>query len=123
MFPRFYEDSKLPVYLSKIVPIDVWAFSFAFWVVCRGKMSSRTRNHETIHYKQQLEMLFVFQWILYLLFHVIGLIRYKGDGQKAYYENPFEREAYDNDDDLSYLFKRKHFAWIPYIFKKGSRKK
>ncbi len=120
MFPIFYENSKLPVYLSKIVPINVYAFSFAVWVVCRGVMSPRTRNHETIHYRQQLEMLFVFQWIMYGLFHLWGLLKYR-DGQKAYYENPFEREAYDNDDDLGCLSRRKHFAWIPYIFKKGSR--
>ena len=122
MFPIFYENSKLPVYLSKIAPINVWAFSFAIWVVCRGEMSPRTRNHETIHYRQQLEMLFIFQWIMYGLFHLWGLLKYR-DGQKAYFENPFEREAYDNDEDLGYLFRRKHFAWVPYIFKKGSRSK
>ena len=113
-FPLIYENSKLPVYLSKIVPIDVYAFSFAIWVVCRGVMSERTKNHETIHYRQQLEMLFVFQWILYGLFHIVGLVRY-GNGQDAYYENPFEREAYNNDTNLDYLDSRKPYAWLKYI--------
>ena len=112
--PIFYEDSKLPIWLSKIAPIDVWAFSFAFWVCCRGKMSDRTKNHETIHYVQQREMLMVGQWILYGLFHVIGYIKHK-DGTKAYYENPFEREAYANDNNLNYLNERKPFAWINYL--------
>lgn len=118
MFPLFYENSKLPVHLSKIVPIDVYAFSFAIWVVCRGEMSEKTKNHETIHYKQQLEMLFVFQWIMYGLFHLWGLIKYR-NGQEAYYENPFEREAYDNDQDLDYLKERKHYSWVKYIWKRA----
>tara|TARA_B100000161_G_scaffold37783_2_gene22523 strand:- start:15 stop:383 length:369 start_codon:yes stop_codon:yes gene_type:complete len=120
MFPIFVENSRLPVWLSKIVPINVYAFSFAIWVVCRGTMSERTKRHEIIHYKQQLEMLFVLQWALYGIFHLINLVRYR-DGQIAYYENPFEREAYDNDEDVDYLEKRKHFAWVKYIFKKGKR--
>jgi hypothetical protein len=57
--PWYFENSKLPIWLSKIAPIDVWAFSFAFWVCCRGEMKPRTRRHEAIHYQQQLEMLFV----------------------------------------------------------------
>lgn len=120
--PLFYENSKLPIWLSKIVPIDVYAFSFAIWVVCRGVMSEKTKNHETIHYRQQLEMLFVLQWIMYGLFHLIGLIRYR-DGKTAYYENPFEREAYDNDQDLDYLQKRKHYAWVRYIWKSADQEK
>jgi hypothetical protein len=56
----------------------------------------------------------VVQWILYGLFHIVGLIRYK-DGTKAYYENPFEREAYANDENPNYLQERKPYAWINYL--------
>ena len=113
-FPIFIENSKVPVWLSKIVPIDVYALSFSVFVWCRGLMSERTKNHETIHYRQQLEMLFVFQWVLYGLFHIVGLVRYRS-GQDAYYENPFEREAYNNDTNLNYLDSRKPYAWIKYV--------
>jgi hypothetical protein len=118
MFPIFYENSKLPVYLSKIAPINVYAFSFAIWVVCKGTMSERTKNHETIHYYQQREMLFVFQWLLYLAFYIWGLIKYR-DGETAYRENPFEREAYANDDNLEYLTTRKQYSWVKYIWNKA----
>jgi len=114
-FPVFYENSKMPVLLSKVAPIKVWAFSFAFWVFCRGEMSDRTKNHETIHYVQQREMLFVLQWIAYAIFWLIGYAK-KRNGTSAYYENPFEKEAYDNDNDLEYLQKRKHYAWTDYIW-------
>lgn len=112
--PWFFENSRLPVWLSKIAPIEVWAFSFAFWVCCRGEMSDETRRHETIHYQQQLELLMVFQWILYGFFWLVGMIKYR-DGARAYYENPFEREAYRNDKNPNYLKTRPRYAWTKYI--------
>ncbi len=116
--PVFIEDSKVPVLLSYIAPINIWAISFGFWVWCKGKLSDKTKRHETIHYQQQLELLFVGQWLLYLLFWLVGLIRYL-DGAKAYRENPFEREAFGNDGDKDYLHSRRRFAWLKYIFVRG----
>ncbi len=112
--PVFFEDSKVPVWLSKISPIEINALSFAFFVFSRGKINKTTRRHETIHYHQQLELLFVFQWILYGLFWVVGLVRYR-DGEKAYYENPFEREAYSNAKKTTYLDKRPLWNWRHYM--------
>jgi len=118
--PIFIEDSKIPAWLSKIAPIDVWAFSLGPFVVCRGDLSDKVRRHETIHFLQQVEMLFVFQWILYGLFYVIGRFT-KGSWKAAYYNNPFELEAYINDLDKDYLKKRKLWSWIKHtknLFKK-----
>ena len=112
--PIFIENSKLPVWLSKIAPIDVWAFSAGPFVVCRGELSEKTITHETIHFFQQVEMLFVFQWILYGLFYVIGRFT-KGSWKAAYYGNPFEVEAYANDIDSDYLQERKFWAWTSYV--------
>jgi hypothetical protein len=108
--PIFIENSKVPVWLSKIAPIDIWAISFGFWVWCRGELSEPIKQHETIHYQQQLELLFVGQWILYGLFYLIGLVRYK-DGEQAYRENLFEREAYAYDHHPDYLLNRKRYCW------------
>ena len=112
--PIFIENSKLPYWLSKIAPIDVWAFSAGPFVVCRGQLSEKTITHETIHFFQQLEMLFVFQWILYGLFYVIGRFT-KGSWKAAYYGNPFEVEAYANDLDPDYLEERKFWAWVKHV--------
>lgn len=126
--PKFYSNSKVPEMLSSIpfVPINIYAISFGCWVWCRGDLEevrrskagraqiAETRRHETIHFQQQLELLFVLQWILYGLFWLIGLVRYR-DGSKAYYESPFEREAYQNDKDEDYLKNRKRYAWVRYI--------
>ena len=113
--PKFIENSRIPVWLSYIAPINIWAISFGLWVWCRGELSNKTRRHETIHFQQQIELLFVGQWILYLLFWLVGLVRYR-DGEKAYRENPFEREAYRHDDDEGYLATRRRYTWLFYTF-------
>jgi len=114
--PFFIENSRVPVWLSKFAPIDIWAISFGCWVWCRGKISDRTKQHETIHYFQQLELFFVFQWMLYILFWCIGYARYR-DGKKAYRENPFEREAYKHEAENGYISKRRLFAWTKEVLK------
>ena len=114
--PKFIENSKIPVWLSHFAPINIWAISFGLWVWDRGVSSERRKVHETIHFKQQVELLFVFQWILYGIFHLIGLVREKGDGKKAYYHNPFELEAYDKESIEDYLDNRKRYYWLKYIF-------
>lgn len=112
--PWVFENSRIPAWLSKISPIDIWAVSIACFVFCKGDISKTTRRHETVHYHQQLELLFVGQWLLYGLFFLVGLVRYRS-GKKAYRENPFEREAYDNEKKYTYLDKRPLWNWKNYI--------
>ena len=50
--PYFIENSKIPVILSKVAPIEIWAISFGLWVWCRGEISDETKRHETIHFQQ-----------------------------------------------------------------------
>ena len=112
--PWVFENSKIPVWLSKISPIEIWALSFACFVFCRGEMSKTTLRHETIHYHQQIELLFVGQWLLYGMFWLIGLVKYRS-GSIAYRESPFEREAYNNEKKYTYLEKRPLWNWVHYI--------
>ena len=111
--PIMFENNKIPAWLSKFAPINIWAISFFIFVFCRGKLGTHTRIHETIHFQQQLELLFVFQWILYGAYWVLGFIKYK-DGKRAYYRNPFEQEAYTSELDTNYLQNRKRFSWWKY---------
>jgi hypothetical protein len=112
--PWFVENSKVPIILSYLAPIDIYAIAFGPFVWCRGTMGDQLKNHEVIHYHQQLELLFVGQWLLYVFYWLKGLITYK-DGAVAYRESPFEREAYANDQNLDYLKNRERFAWRNYI--------
>lgn len=91
-----------------------FSFFIFIWISRLEKNESRLVRHETIHFRQQLEMLFIFHWMLYGLFYLIA--RVFGHGHwTAYRFNPFELEAFTNDADSSYLRGRKQFAWLTYI--------
>ena len=112
--PFFYENSIFPRLLAKIAPINVWAVSIGPFVWCRGELSDITKQHETIHFQQQLEMAFIAQWILYFTFYALGRIKH-GSWKEAYYQNPFEKEAYAKQDEKDYLKNRKRYSWLEYI--------
>ena len=112
--PIIIEDSRLPAWLSNVAPINIWAISFAFFVFCRGKLNEATKRHEIVHFQQQLELLFVGQWILYGLFYFYQLAKLRNK-KEAYRQNPFEREANDSEYIVDYLEHRKRFAWVKYL--------
>ncbi len=114
MKPVFIENSKIPVVLSKVAPIDIWAINLVFFVFCRGELSETTKRHETIHFWQWLELGVIGFAILYPLFWLLNLLKGKS-GAEAYYEIPFEKEAYENHDIPDYLDKRKLWAWTSYV--------
>jgi hypothetical protein len=67
-------------------------------------------NHERIHLAQQLELLIVPFYLLYIGNYLIN--RLKGqDHHTAYMNILFEKEAYQNEQNLNYLEKRKLIAW------------
>lgn len=71
-------------------------------------------NHEKIHLKQQTELLLIFFFIWYLLEFFMKLMKYK-NCHKAYKNISFEKEAYNNEANLTYLKSRKLFSFINYI--------
>lgn len=80
-------------------------------VLTRNKkwIDKRALNHELIHCAQQLEWLYVPFFILYGAEWLWYIAKYR-DSDKAYRAISFEREAYDNESDSSYLHTRKHYA-------------
>ena len=109
--PWFFENSKIPVWLSYLAPIDIGAITIGPLVFSRGEMSDETKNHETIHWQQYIETGIIGFVILYYAFWFFNLLKYR-DGKRAYYEIPFEREAYVHDWNLNYLETRKRYAWM-----------
>jgi hypothetical protein len=71
-------------------------------------------NHEKIHFIQQLELLIVPFYLLYLIFYLINLIRFK-DHSRAYFNICFEKEAYANERNINYLPNRGLYAWLKYF--------
>ncbi|WP_343530752.1 hypothetical protein [Pedobacter sp.] len=71
-------------------------------------------NHEKIHHRQQLELLIVPFYLFYLLNYLYNLLKYKKH-QLAYLNIIFEKEAFVQQQNPSYLSTRKMFSWIKYI--------
>ena len=71
-------------------------------------------NHEEIHFKQMVEMLIIPFYIWYGIEWLIKLFKYK-DTHKAYRNISFERESYQNENNLEYLTNRKCYSWFKYI--------
>ena len=94
--------------------INVYAITIYPFIFIRDEGNERTLNHERIHLKQQAELLLIPFYLLYVGFWLFNLLKYR-DSQKAYFEIPFEREAYQNDSNWVYTLNRKKFAWVNYI--------
>jgi hypothetical protein len=71
-------------------------------------------NHERIHIRQQLEMLVLPFFVIYLTEFLIGYVIYK-NWQLAYKNISFEREAYANEKDLHYLKQRSFWKFLKYV--------
>lgn len=71
-------------------------------------------NHERIHTAQQRELLFIPFYIFYLIELCVRRLQYHS-WHEAYRNISFEREAYTNGHNLSYLSNRKPYSFIRYF--------
>ena len=114
-FPIFIENSKIPVWLSKIAPIDISAITLGPIVLSRGTLSERVKRHETIHYMQYKELYFIGFLLIYLYDYLYAaIIKKKGFTRESYLAIRFEQEAHLNDVYEDYLERRKKFRWKDY---------
>ena len=87
------------------------------FILVRGKGFSVDKyliNHERIHLSQALELLVLPFYIWYIIEFIVRYLYYI-DFDKAYKNISFEREAYTNDHNLSYLKNRKFWSFIGYL--------
>ncbi|MEM9649501.1 hypothetical protein [Flagellimonas flava] len=71
-------------------------------------------NHERIHLKQQRELFIIPFYILYISEWLLRTVLYL-DSYRAYQNISFEREAYANEDDMEYIFRRKAYSFLNYL--------
>ena len=95
---------------NNVIPFEGYA-AINLFVRKGARVTERMLNHERIHSAQMKEMLYVGFYVWYV---IEWLIRLFGKGN-PYRNISFEREAFDNDDDLTYLATRKRFAWWKYL--------
>lgn len=102
---------------TKYIPNGYKYITFASWMFARPNaiISDKDYNHESIHERQYYELLIIFFLIWYVFEFLIRFVCNGFQWKKAYRSISFEREAYENDDNLSYLNERKHYAWLKYI--------
>lgn len=80
----------------------------------------RVINHESIHIKQQKELLIIPFYLWYFTEYFLRICKFWVHGKLAstyvaYKNISFEREAYANQDNLDYLKTRKFWAFIKYL--------
>ena len=78
-------------------------------------------HHERIHLRQQLELLWIFFFIIYLTEFIAKIIIYK-QPKRAYRNISFEREAYENEYDLDYVRRKPMWSFRAYIFDRSGNK-
>ena len=107
--PIIVENSCIPRLLTPFSCVEIEAITLGFVVFCRGKPSKTLLRHETIHFQQFLETLFIGFIILYFFDNLKGYFVYKKNWVKAYENIRAEQEAYNNERRYTYLARRKRW--------------
>ena len=106
------------IFISKhIVPngfVGITLFPFIILKKENLKQDQILINHEKIHLRQQRELLVLLFYIIYGFEWFIKFFIYK-NGYLTYKNLSFEREAYQNENNLSYLKTRKTWDFIKYF--------
>lgn len=106
------------ILISKyIVPrgyIGITIFPFVILKTKNLKQDLVLINHEKIHLRQQIELLVIPFFIIYVFEFLIRLIQYR-KWNLAYRNISFEREAYGNEKDLNYLKSRSFLKFKSYF--------
>lgn len=79
-----------------------------------AKLSEEDINHEGIHSAQIKELLFIPFYLWYVIEWIIRLVQFR-NSYMAYRNISFEREAYQNQEDMHYLKSRKFFNFLKYM--------
>jgi hypothetical protein len=87
---------------------------FPFILVRRPNPGATLINHERIHLRQQVEMGIMLFYLWYVVEYGIRRIQYPNH-YTAYRNISFEREAFANDENLSYLKTRPFWAFWKYM--------
>ncbi len=89
-------------------------FPFIFLKYQKDKDNSVLINHEKIHLRQQIEMLVIPFYLWYGIEYSARIIQYK-NRKTAYRNISFEKEAYQNENNLNYLKNRNFWSFFKYI--------
>ncbi len=100
------------IFFSSFNALAIWPFIFLKDKSLKN--DTILLNHEKIHLRQQIEMIWFAFFIVYFVEFLIKLIIYKKP-KLAYFNLSFEREAYQNEHNLNYLHHRKFWNVLNYL--------
>ena len=89
-------------------------FPFVFFKDRKGQSDLVLVNHEKIHLAQQLELLVIPFYLIYVVNYLYNLIS-TCDRDAAYRNIIFEKEAYSMQGDPSYLNNRKPYSFLYHL--------
>ena len=93
------------LFRSDINAMALWPFII---LSSESVVDDELLNHERIHLMQQLELLIIPFYVWYLISMWVN----------GYMNISFEREAYENDSNLSYLKSRRPYSFLKYARRK-----
>ena len=94
--------------------IGLTIYPFIFLKSRDLKQNTALINHEKIHLKQQIELLWLPFFLWYVIEFLIKYITFK-NWHLAYMNISFEKEAYLNEHNTSYLKNRKPLSFLKYF--------
>lgn len=108
---------NLKVVKNNIIPFSGYkAITILFWIFTRADLNDIDYNHENIHFKQQVELFFIFFYLWYIIEFLIKLI-YTRNWKVAYRSISFEQEAYERENNLNWTEFRTPYYWTKFINK------
>jgi hypothetical protein len=87
---------------------------FPFILVRHPNPGPTLLNHERIHLRQQAELGILLFYFWYTIEYLIRRFQYR-QHYRAYRNISFEREAFANEQDLTYLRSRRWWSFWQYI--------
>lgn len=103
---------KCLIIYNNIIPFKGYLAINLFGIIFARRILTNVEiNHERIHTAQMRELLYIGFYIWYLVEWLILLFKYR-NWDLAYRNIRFEKEAYNNQNNLDYLKVRKKFNYL-----------
>lgn len=106
------------ILISKyIIPKGFVGLTLYPFIILKDKTLKENRtliNHEKIHLKQQIELLIIFFYLIYITEWLLKCFKYR-NRYLAYQNISFEREAYLYEYDFNYTKTKRLWSFIKYF--------
>lgn len=105
-----------PLFIKLFTPKNIGGITIFPFIILENKILKENKtfvNHEMIHLYQQAELFFIIFILWYYIEFLFLLLKHRNI-YYAYKNISFEKEAYENESNYSYLLTRKWFSFIKY---------